>query len=98
MSLISKNKILMNDLLQIYLLKRDDTEYSKLLNKIKSITSTSTSIDIIQSKITESITSVNNIKEKLLLVKLEKILTYIYHLDYNEKEQSDLYEFLTIFS
>lgn len=98
MSLISKNKILMNDLLQIYLLTKDDTEYSKLLNKIKSITSTSNSIDIIQSKITESIASVNNIKEKFLLVKVEKILTDIHHLDYNEKEQSDLYEFLTIFS
>ena len=99
MSLINKNKALMNDLLQMHLLIKDDADYNKLFNKIKSITSTSNSIDIMKSKISTAIESVTDIKEKFLLFKASKILTAANDLGYNNEEtQNDLYEFLTIFN
>lgn len=97
-TLIDRNKILANDLYQIHLLDKFDNNYSNVFSKIKEYIKTTNSIEILESKIEEEIKSTDNTKEKYLFTKILTILNELHNWDYTKEEQTDLYQFLTIFS
>lgn len=97
-SFINKNKVLMNDLYQVYLLGKDDTAYDIILSDIKEILDCSNNLDVMKSRIQESIRCSHTIKEKFLLIKISKILSIVNDMDYNESSQSNLYSYLAAFN
>lgn len=97
-SFINKNKVLMNDLYQIYLLEKDDQVFNKILFNIESILINSSNLDIMESRIQEATKSTSNIKEKILFIKISRILNIINDMNYKESNQSTLYNYLTAFN
>lgn len=97
-SFINKNKVLMNDLYQVYLLGKDDTAYDIILSDIKEILDCSNNLDVMELRIQESIRCSHTIKEKFLLIKISKILSIVNDMDYNESSQSNLYSYLAAFN
>lgn len=97
-SFINKNKVLMNDLYQVYLLGKDDTAYDIILSDIKEILDCSHNLDVMELRIQESIRCSHTIKEKFLLIKISKILSILNDIDYNESSQSNLYSYLAAFN
>ncbi|WP_278683152.1 FUSC family protein [Paraclostridium bifermentans] len=97
-SFINKNKVLMNDLYQVYLLGKDDTAYDIILSDIKEILDCSNNLDVMKSRIQESIRCSSTIKEKFLLIKVSKILSIINDMNYNESSKSNLYSYLAAFN
>ncbi|MDU6247692.1 MAG: FUSC family protein, partial [Paeniclostridium sordellii] len=98
MSLISKSKIIMNDLYQIHLLDETDTDYSGVFSKLKKNIENSTSVSILESRIQEDVKSSNNFKEVYLFTKFLNILSEINNIGYTKENQADLYQSLTIFN
>lgn len=98
MSLISKSKIIMNDLYQIHLLDETDTDYSGVFSKLKKNIVNSTSVSILESRIQEDVKSSNNFKEVYLFTKFLNILSEINNIGYTKENQADLYQSLTIFN
>ncbi|WP_158540726.1 FUSC family protein [Romboutsia weinsteinii] len=98
MSLINKSKIIMNDLYQIHLLEKDNTNYSNVFSKLKNNIEKSTSTSVLDSRIQEDIKSSNNFKEIYLSTKVSNILSEVNSIGYNEENQTDLYQSLTIFN
>ncbi len=97
-SFINKNKVLMNDLYQVYLLGKDDTAYDIILSDIKEILDCSNNLDVMELRIQESIRCSHTIKEKFLLIKISKILSIVNDMDYNESSKSNLYSYLAAFN
>lgn len=97
-SFINKNKVLMNDLYQVYLLGKDDTAYDIILSDIKEILGCSNNLDVMESRIQESIRCSHTIKEKFLLIKISKILSIVNDMNYHESSQSNLYSYLAVFN
>lgn len=97
-SFINKNKVLMNDLYQVYLLGKDDTAYDIILSDIKEILDCSNNLDVMELRIQESIRCSHTIKEKFLLIKISKILSILNDMDYNESSKSNLYSYLAAFN
>ncbi|WP_195336256.1 FUSC family protein [Paraclostridium bifermentans] len=97
-SFISKNKVLMNDLYQIYLLEKDDQVFNKILSNVESILINSSNLDIMESRIQEATKSTSNIKEKILFIKISRILNIINDMNYSESNQTNLYNYLTAFN
>lgn len=97
-SFINKNKVLMNDLYQIYLLGKDDQVFNKILFNVESILINSSNLDIMESRIQEATKSASNIKEKILFIKISRILNIINDMNYSESNQSTLYNYLTAFN
>lgn len=97
-SFINKNKVLMNDLYQVYLLGKDDTAYDIILSDIKEILDCSNNLDVMESRIQESIRCSHTIKERFLLIKISKILSIVNDMDYNESSKSNLYCYLAAFN
>lgn len=97
-SFINKNKVLMNDLYQIYLLEKDDQVFNKILFNVESILINSSNLDIMESRIQEATKSASNIKEKILFIKISRILNIINDMNYSESNQSTLYNYLTAFN
>lgn len=97
-SFINKNKVLMNDLYQVYLLGKDDTAYDIILSDIKEILDCSNNLDVMKSRIQESIRCSSTIKEKFLLIKVSKILSIINDMNYNKSSKSNLYSYLAAFN
>lgn len=97
-SFINKNKVLMNDLYQVYLLGKDDTAYDIILSDIKEILDCSNNLDAMESRIQESIRCSHTTKEKFLLIKISKILSIVNDMNYNESSQSNLYSYLAAFN
>ncbi|EQK41251.1 hypothetical protein C672_2992 [[Clostridium] bifermentans ATCC 638] len=97
-SFINKNKVLMNDLYQIYLLEKDDQVFNKILFNVESILINSSNLDIMESRIQEATKSTSNIKEKILFIKISRILNIINDMNYSESNQSTLYNYLTAFN
>lgn len=95
---INKNKVLINDLHQLYLLEKDNTDYKNALDKIKEISHNSTTIDIMEYRVKEVLKTTNNTKELLLLTKISKILNNASTMWSSEESKTDLYQFLTIFN
>ncbi len=95
---IEKNKILMTDLYQIYLLQKNDVDYKKALCLLNEKALHSTSMDVFEARIQEAMKSTNNIKEMILFTKVSIMLRDINSMKYDENIKSDLYQFLTIFS
>lgn len=97
-SFINKNKVLMNDLYQVYLLGKYDTAYDFILSDIKEILDCSNNLDAMESRIQESIRCSHTTKEKFLLIKISKILSIVNDMNYNESSQSNLYSYLAAFN
>ncbi|MGL5650617.1 MAG: FUSC family protein [Paraclostridium sp.] len=97
-SFISKNKVLMNDLYQIHLLEKDDQVFNKILSNVESILINSSNLDIMESRMQETTKSASNIKEKILFIKISRILNIINDMNYSESNQSTLYNYLTAFN
>lgn len=97
-SFINKNKVLMNDLYQIYLLEKDDRVFNKILSNVESILINSSNLDIMESRIQEATKSASNTKEKILFIKISRILNIINDMNYSESNQSTLYNYLTAFN
>ncbi|MCE9675979.1 FUSC family protein [Paraclostridium bifermentans] len=97
-SFINKNKILMNDLYQIYLLEKDDQVFDKIVSNVEDILINSNNLDIMESRIQEAAKCTSNIKEKLLFIKISRILNVINDMNYSESNQSTLYNYLTAFN
>lgn len=97
-SFINKNKVLMNDLYQIYLLEKDDQVFNKILSNVESILINSSNLGIMESRIQEASRSTSNIKEKILFIKISRILNIINDMNYKESNQSTLYNYLTAFN
>lgn len=97
-SFINKNKVLMNDLYQVYLLGKYDTAYDLILSDIKEILDCSNNLDAMESRIQESIRCSHTTKEKFLLIKISKILSIVNDMNYNESSQSNLYSYLAAFN
>lgn len=97
-SFINKNKVLMNDLYQIYLLEKDDQVFNKILFNVESILINSSNLDIMESRIQEATKSASNTKEKILFIKISRILNVINDMNYSESNQSTLYNYLTAFN
>ncbi|GAA0102675.1 hypothetical protein UT300012_33900 [Paraclostridium bifermentans] len=97
-SFISKNKVLMNDLYQIYLLEKDYQVFNKILSNVESILINSSNLDIMESRIQEATKSTSNIKEKILFIKISRILNIINDMNYSESNQTNLYNYLTAFN
>lgn len=97
-SFINKNKVLMNDLYQIYLLEKDDQVFNKILSNVESILINSSNLGIMESRIQEASKSTSNIKEKILFIKISRILNIINDMNYKESNQSTLYNYLTAFN
>ncbi|WP_161628735.1 FUSC family protein [[Clostridium] dakarense] len=85
---INRNKILVNDLYQIYLLEKYSVDYNNALAIIKKSADTSSSVDVMESKIAKAIKTTNNFKEKFLLAKVSKILRDITNSGYSEKKSN----------
>lgn len=96
MSLINKSKIIINDLYQIHLLEKNNKDYSYVFSKLKKNIENSNTIRILESRIKEDIKSSNNFKEIYIFTKVLNILSEINSIGYNEENQADLYQFLTI--
>lgn len=97
-SFINKNKVLMNDLYQIYLLEKDYQVFNKILSNVESILINSSNLDIMESRIQEATKSTSNIKEKILFIKISRILNIINDMNYSESNQTNLYNYLTAFN
>lgn len=97
-SFINKNKVLMNDLYQIYLLEKDYQVFNKILSNVESILINSSNLDIMESRIQEATKSTSNIKEKILFIKISRILNIINDMNYSESNQTNLYKYLTAFN
>ncbi|MFR3497886.1 MAG: FUSC family protein [Paraclostridium bifermentans] len=97
-SFINKNKVLMNDLYQIYLLEKDYQVFNKILSNVESILINSSNLDIMESRIQEATKSTSNIKEKILFIKISRILNTINDMNYSESNQTNLYNYLTAFN
>lgn len=97
-SFINKNKVLMNDLYQIYLLEKDYQVFNKILSNVESILINSSNLDIMESRIQEATKSTSNIKEEILFIKISRILNIINDMNYSESNQTNLYNYLTAFN
>lgn len=97
-SFINKNKVLMNDLYQIYLLEKDDQVFDKIVSNVEDILINSNNLDIMESRIQEAAKCTSNIKEKLLFIKISRILNVINDMNYSESNQTTLYSYLTAFN
>lgn len=97
-SFINKNKVLMNDLYQIYLLEKDDQVFDKIVSNVEAILINSNNLDIMESRIQEAAKCTSNIKEKLLFIKISRILNVINDMNYSESNQTTLYSYLTAFN
>lgn len=97
-SFINKNKVLMNDLYQIYLLEKDYQVFNKILSNVESILINSSNLDIMESRIQEATKSTSNIKEEVLFIKISRILNIINDMNYSESNQTNLYNYLTAFN
>ncbi len=97
-SFINKNKVLMNDLYQIYLLEKDDQVFDKIVSNVEDILINSNNLDIMESRIQEAAKCTSNIKEKILFIKISRILNVINDMNYSESNQTTLYSYLTAFN
>lgn len=97
-SFINKNKLIINELYQIYLLKNYDIDYDRSLEVIKKYAYTSSSISNISSKVREAFKTTNSFKERLILSKISSILDDISNIGYDENKQTDLYQLMTVFN